>query len=175
VGPEREQLSEAQRLEFAWRAHEANVAWVRAVDQKASIVLVVALTVGTVFTNQALAEAGTLNHVTGFRLVVTIVAGLLLAAAALLALLVVRPTLKAREARESADSGLIYFGHLRYRAAAEIAAALGSLDAPAALSDLSRQLAAHGDLSWKKHRGLQRSLESLLLGVVLFVAARFLL
>jgi Family of unknown function (DUF5706) len=102
-------------------------------------------------------------------------AGVLLAAGAILALLVVRPTQKAKEAKESASSGLIYFGHLRYRAATDIAAALESLDASAVFGDLSHQLAAHGDLSWKKHRRLQRSLEALLAGGALFVVARFLL
>ena len=65
----------AEQLDFAWKAHEANVAWVRNVDQKASIVLVFSTALAGVAANQSLTPNGPLAHATGLKLAVTIATG----------------------------------------------------------------------------------------------------
>ena len=170
-----ERLTPSEQLDFAWKAHEANVAWVRNVDQKASIVLVFSTALAGVAARQALADNAPLAHATGVKLAATIATGAFFVLAALLALFVVRPHLRPRKARRLARDGLIYFGQLRRRSAGDIETALERLTATHARRDLARQLEAHGRIAWRKHRLLQLSLNSVILGAVSFTLARFLL
>ncbi len=167
------QLTDQEQLDFAWRAHEANIQWVRGVDQKASIVLIVAVALSGVFANQAFEDHGALAHATGLRLGVAITAGICLALAGIAALWGVRPRLNAKQSAKHAGVSLIYFGHLRHRKATEIDRAISELTAESARADLARQLEAHGSLSWAKHWSLQRSLELLFIGAVAFAVAQF--
>ena len=168
-----DRLAPDEQLEFAWRAHEANVGWVRNVDQKASIVLVLATALSGVAANQALGDNGPLAHATGLKLTATIATGVFFVLAALLALFVVRPHLRPRTARRLARDGLIYFGQLKRRSAGDIETALERLTTTQARRDLSRQLEAHGRIAWRKHRLLQLSLDSLILGAISLALARF--
>jgi len=168
-------LSTEAQLDFAWHAHQANVEWVRGVDQKASIVLVFATALAGLVADQALSSDGALSEASGVRLAAVIATGVLFAAAALLSLLVVRPQLRRGAVKSEARSGLVYFGHLHHRSPAEVERALEALTASEARADLARQLAQHGDIGWRKHRRLQWSLNVLVLGVVALALARFVL
>lgn len=170
-----DRLTAAEQLDFAWKAHEANVAWVRNVDQKASIVLVLSTALAGVAANQSLTPDAPLAHATGLKLAATIATGVFFTLAALLALSAVRPHLRPRRARRLAHDGLIYFGQLRRRSAVDIETALDRLTCSQARRDLGRQLEAHGRIAWRKHRLLQLSLNSVVLGGVSFALARFVL
>lgn len=123
--------------------------------------------------DQALSEKGALAETTGIKLAAVIATGSLYALAALLALLVVRPHLRPRKAKREAPQGLIYFGHLRRRSSHGVEDALEQLTAAQARADLARQLAALGQIGWRKHRLLQCSLNSLVLGTTALALARF--
>lgn len=170
-----QQLTEAAVLEFAWKAHTANVDWVKNVDQKASIVLVFATALTAVVIQQSINDTGALAHATGVKLAATVVTGTFFGLAALLALAAVRPDLRARKARKEASTRLIYFGHLRHRTAGDIDRALAGLTVGQARKDLAGQLAEHGKIAWRKHRLLQWSLSCLVAGALPLVLALFVL
>jgi len=170
-----ERLSRAQQLEFAWKAHEANVGWIKGVDQKASIVLVFATALAGLVADQALSHDGALADAAGLTLAAVVVTGSLYSLAAFLALLVVRPHLRPRKAKAAAPNGLIYFGHLTSKGPCDIEQALERLSTDRAQIDLARQLAALGQIGWRKHRLLQWSLNLIALGTITFAFARFVL
>src|SRR5436190_411664 len=96
-------LTDQEQIDYAWRAHEANIQWVRGVDQKASICLVVAIALSGVFANQALEAHGALANATGLRLAITVLAGICLSLAGIAALWGVRPRLNAAKTAEHAN------------------------------------------------------------------------
>jgi predicted secreted Zn-dependent protease len=85
---------------------------------------------------------------------------------------VVLPRLRRRAARRDADHGLVYFGHLRHRSAADIKRHLRRLDDDEALEQLARQLEATSRVAWRKHARLQAGMLALALGAASLAAAR---
>lgn len=162
-------------IEFAWRAHVALQEWTKAVDQKASIILVFSVALATLAGREVFDIDGGLYNATGLKLWTVRFMGVSFAATALLALLVVLPRLRRRAARTEADEGLVYFGHLRHRTAADIEAHLRRLGEDEALAQLARQLQATSVIAWRKHARLQAGLVALMLAVASFAVARLFL
>lgn len=159
---------DAEAIEFAWKVHAALDSWTGKVDTKASIVLAIesalfGFTVAQTKTGARFADLkGCEQTLYGFGF------GLLLAAV-LLALAVVFPQLKGRDAKKSWRKNMIYFGHLRYWEPTELAKALRH-ERPV-LDQLAQQLVKMGQIAWRKHRLLQGSLVMVALAVVCLVVA----
>lgn len=158
-------------IEFAWCAHEAIQGWTASVDAKTSIVLVVETAVSAAAATALITSGGVFHQATGLHLATAITAAVLLTASVAMALYVVFPRLERSRTRHLAARGLIYFGHLRERSADDIAAALAQLTPEQERGQLASQLRITGDLAWRKHSWLQRSLVCLFVGAALLVVA----
>jgi hypothetical protein len=165
--------SETDKLsvDFAWKTHDAIQQWIRNVDQKASITFAIVVAVAGFAAAQIFGVDGTLRDPQGIELWAVRVCGVALVLAGASAFHAVLPSLKRRKARKTAKNGLIYFGHLRHRSAAEIDQALARLDHAAARAQLAAQLHITSDISWVKHARLQRAQALLAVGVTAFVLA----
>jgi Family of unknown function (DUF5706) len=155
--------------EFGWRVHEAIQGWTASVDVKASIVLVVETAVAGAATRALIADDGDLHAATGLHLASAITAVSILVIAVGCALWVVFPRLERRRTAELAPEGLVYFGHLRLRSPDDIAAALASLTPEEERHQLAMQLHVTGNVAWRKHAWLQRSVALFALGASLLV------
>jgi Family of unknown function (DUF5706) len=149
--------------------------WTRTADQKASIILVFSTALATLAGREVFSVNGGLHEASGTKLWIVRIMGALFAAAALLAISVVLPRLHRRTARREADRGLVYFGHLRHRSAADIQGQLRELDSDEALGQLARQLSATAVVAWRKHARLQAAIVALVLAASCFASARLFL
>ncbi|MGP3687153.1 Pycsar system effector family protein [Streptomyces sp. IBSNAI002] len=141
--------------ETAWRIHAALGEWTARVDAKASFALTLesAALAGIV----ALSDKNRLfANLTGFGVRGPLWAGILLIlAAAVLAILVVVPRLRPREALKAEfDQNFIYFGHLQFWEPTALADRLQQQDM---LPALSNQLVNMSKITWRKHRFVQLS------------------
>jgi hypothetical protein len=159
-------------LDFGWRVHLAIQEWTKSVDQKASIFLVFTFALATLAGHEVFNDGGGLHHTSGLRLWVVRVMGAAFTASALLAISVVRPHLRRHAVRRDAQSGLIYFGHLRHRTTADIERQLRTLDHDEALAQLARQLRNTSVIAWRKHGRLQLAMFALVIAAALFGVAR---
>ena len=158
-------------IEFGWRAHAAVQGWTATVDTKASIVVVVETAVAGAATTALITRKGELHTAVGLHLACAIVAVVLLIVAVICALWVVFPKLERSRTRRLAARGLIYFGHLRERGIDDIAQALEEMTPEHERRQLASQLRVTGDIAWRKHSWLQRSLVCFGLGALLLVVA----
>jgi hypothetical protein len=157
-------------VDFAWRVHGLTQDWIRNVDQKAAIILAIVVAMSGFAATQVFTETGSLYAVTDEirQWAIRVMGGALLVAGGA-ALYAVFPNLKRRRAAEFADSGLIYFGHLRHRSRSEIKAALERMDDNEQLGQLSLQLEQTSRIAWDKHARLQIAQVSLTVSVVAFL------
>lgn len=160
-------------VDFAWRAHQAIQDWTRAVDQKASIILTLALVLATLAAHEVLGPNGGLHNATDARLWVVRIMGAAFTVSVVLAMSVVVPSLG--WGRSKRTPTLIYFGDLRLRNSKEIAAALEQLSDSEALEQLAAQLAITSRIAWNKHQRLRLSLLALAVGAACLASARLLL
>jgi hypothetical protein len=150
--------------EFAWRVHDGLSDWTARVDVKASIALAIeAAVLGFVVTLTG--DKGVLAHVSSFQAVFLLAGLAALFIAVVLTVLVILPILRARRTKAEYKTNYIYFGHLRHWSADDLADALKS--DPVGLPQLSRQLVVMSKLVWFKHRCLQVSLISFVIGILL--------
>ena len=136
-----------------------------------SIVVVIETAVAGAGSQALITSKGELHSATGLHLACAICAVTLLVLAVAAALWVVFPRLRCRRTAELAQDGAIYFGHLRQRSPQDIHAALTAMTPDEELRQLALQLHATGEVAWRKHSWLQRSL--ILFGVgaaLLFLA-----
>jgi hypothetical protein len=159
----------ARGIAFAWQVHQAAQAWTASVDIKASIVVVVETAVASAATRALITNHGELHTATGLHLATSIAAVTALVAAVACALWVVFPRLERRRAARLAQTGLVYFGHLRARSPKDIATALAEITPEEELHQLASQLQITGELAWRKHAWLQASLALFALGALLLV------
>jgi hypothetical protein len=163
----------ALAIDFAWRTHDSIQQWTRNVDQKSSIVLAFITAVGALLAREALSPDGGLAEAAGVRLWLARIAAASLFGAAFCALAAIIPKLRTRKIRPEARRGLIFFGHLRYRASSsEIAKIYGGLTAGEVLDQLAHQNKETSKIAWDKHRLLQLAITLLALGVLTFAVAR---
>jgi hypothetical protein len=144
--------------------HEAIQGWTASVDVKASIVLVVETAVAGAATRALITDKGDLHDATGVHLATAITAVTLLVLGVASALWVVFPRLERRRTAQLAPKGLVYFGHLRRRDPTDIADALATLTPDEERRQLAVQLHVTGNVAWRKHAWLQRSLGLFALG-----------
>lgn len=162
-------------IDFGWRVHLALQEWTKSVDQKASIILVFSVAVATLAGHEVFDANGGLQDASGIKLWVVRLMGVSFATAALLAISVVLPRLRRRAAKQEAGRGLVYFGHLRHRSAADIERHLRRLNDDEALAQLARQLAATATIAWRKHARLQAAMLALVVAAASFALARLFL
>jgi hypothetical protein len=162
-------------IDFAWRVHAALQDWTRSVDQKASIILALSVAIATLAGREVFDANGGLHETSGTKLWLVRIMAISFAASALLASSVVLPRLRRSAARREAHRGLIYFGHLRHRTAADIEQHLHRLDDDETLAQLARQLKTTAAVAWRKHARLQAAMLALLLATTSFATARIFL
>uniref|UniRef100_UPI003518B20D Pycsar system effector family protein n=1 Tax=Streptomyces calvus TaxID=67282 RepID=UPI003518B20D len=162
-------MSSSDPRETAWRIHAALGEWTARVDAKASFALTLesAALAGIV----ALSDKDRLfSNLTGFGVRGPLWTGILLIlAAAVLAILVVAPRLRAKKKLEAEFSeNFIFFGHLQYWEPTALAQKLQEQDM---LPVLTNQLVNMSKIAWRKHRFVQLSfLLAGLGGVLVFIA-----
>lgn len=171
--PSREKngLSGQEEINFAWHAHEAVQSWIESVDIKTSIVLVAEIALVGAAANALLTEGGELHDATGVHLVLATASFVALVSAVAVALWVVFPRLGPRKRRKENSDDVIYFGHLRHQSPEQIAKSLQTLTLDTQRRQLSRQLHVIGQVAWRKHVWLRRSIGLLALGSLLLVSA----
>lgn len=162
----------SEGVDFGWRVHQAIQDWIRAVDQKASIGLTLAIVLATLAAHEVLGPDGGLHDAAGAKLWVIRVMGVAFAAAVILAMSVVVPSLGRRRSKRVSSFGLIYFGDLRLRNSQEIARDLKQLSKPAVLDQLAAQLQVTSRIAWNKHQRLRLSLLTLAVGAACLACAR---
>lgn len=153
-------------INFAWQVHNAQEAWTGKVDTKASILL--ALEGGSLFAVLAAnAERGALRALTGLAVAFETAGVLLLLVALLCSAGAVFPLLgRVRQHKLTYRAHFIYFGHVRHWQPPELAEALRRSGEDSEFDMLARQLIAMSKRNWAKHRLVQLSLLSSLLGVL---------
>jgi Family of unknown function (DUF5706) len=155
--------------EFAWRVHDAQESWIGKVDMKASVVLgFEAAVVVLVITSDGIWSRlqGTVpwTRPIGYVAVAFLLAGVIFVGAAVWPF-----TGRVRRLRTGSTTNLIYFGHLRHVPAEELVERLGNLSALDELHMLSQQIVTISRINWWKHRMIQCSLLSALIGLVALV------
>jgi hypothetical protein len=171
--PPNDRDQQALAIDFAWRTHDSIQQWTRNVDQKSLIVLAFVTAGGALLAREALSADGGLAEATGVHLWLVRIAAASLFGAAFCALAAIIPKLRTRNARPEAPRGLIFFGHLRYRASSsDIAKTYTGLTAGEVLDQLARQNKETSKIAWDKHRLLQLATALLFVGVVMFAVAR---
>jgi hypothetical protein len=172
---ETNQSDHSEGVDFGWRVHQAIQDWTRAVDQKASITLTLAIVLATLAAHEILGPDGGLYDATGAKLWVIRAMGVTFTASVILAMSVVVPSLGWRRSKHTPTVGLIYFGDLRLRDSKEIAVDLEQLSDSGALSQLAAQLQVTSRIAWNKHQRLRLSLLALAVGAACLACARLLL
>lgn len=160
-----------EAIDFAWHVHGAQEAWTAKVDTKASILL--ALQGGALFAILAAnAERGVLGTLTGCAAVIEVAGAVSLVIGLLSSAIAVFPLLgPVREHRANFRDHFIYFGHVRHWEPAALAEALRQRSQPDEFDMLALQLIAMSKRNWLKHRFVQVSLLSAILGVALVGSA----
>ena len=154
-------------IEFAWRVHAAQETWTAKVDGKAAIVLSLETAVlAALFAVQS--PNLLLGRLIGWRSIMSDTGVAFHIAAVVFAAAAVIPMLGPR-GRHKAEHGnnAIYFGHLRYWSDTRLAPWLEQLRPEEELKQLSRQLVELSRRNWRKHRHLQLSMLSALIGSAL--------
>jgi pycsar effector protein len=157
----------AERIDFAWHCHSAQESWTAKVDTKASIVLTADL-IGIA----ALVGVVARDYYHGWRDAQVVIAVALACVGIVATIAAIFPMLGPR--RPASVTNLVYFGQLRRRMAADVAAQLAGATTREFLDELSRQLVNMARLNWIKHRllqcGLSFSVAAFLLAAIALVA-----
>lgn len=161
----------ASGIDFGWHAHQAVQGWTASVDVKSSIVVVIETAVAGAAAQALVTSKGELHSAVGLHLATAICAMTALVLAVGCALWVVFPRLERNRTSRLAPTGLIYFGHLRARSPADIAAALNEMTPEKERLQLAEQLHVTGGVAWRKHAWLQASLVLFAVGSALLVFA----
>ncbi|MFI6444592.1 Pycsar system effector family protein [Kitasatospora sp. NPDC050543] len=163
-------VSTTAGLDAAWRIHGSLADWVGRVDVKASFALSLATAALVAITSVAqtvqISGAHSQRRQTA-TLVDLWVSAVLVAAALVFAIAAVAPRIGSRGEPDEWRHNVIYFGHLRYWSADELAAALAEQDL---LPALSGQLVALSRIAWAKHVRVRTSLVLGGVGVTLAAA-----
>lgn len=160
-------MEEKEAVDNAWKIHAAQVDWTGKVDTKASFAF--ALESAVIATAVALSAKDRLFSDLPEGIVTLFYwAGLLsLVAGAFFALVVVRPRLKASGVQTTSADNFIYFGHVQYWEADNLAEALKARDI---LPVITRQIVVMAEIAWQKHRWVQWSMTLGGVGGALLVA-----
>lgn len=163
-------MTNPDSIDTGWKIHSALTDWTGKVDTKASFALTIesALLAGVITLS---ATDRPLNGLTGWAAgwywagVIALIAGVVCA------VLVVRPRLRRGALEVEAQDNFIYFGHLQYLTADEIAR---HLQRTPLLPVLSKQLSEMSKIAWRKHRLVQLSMSLAPMGVFcLFISATY--
>jgi hypothetical protein len=160
--------SDIPATEHAWRVHAAIVDWTGKVDQKASFALAVesAVLLGVIAASNRDSEStrllSTLDN--GLEVWTYRTGTVLLVLAIVLAMATVIPQLRRGKLNDEWRDNWIFFGHVQHWDEPDLTRALRNRDT---LPVLSRQLIVMSKIAWKKHRRLQRSLLSAIVGAAL--------
>lgn len=157
-------------ISFAWRIHSAITDWTAKVDTKAAIVLSLGGVVLGFFVTLS-GRGRVLAGLHGWSLALERIGLGISILGVLLASLVVAPRLNRRQARLAWRDNIVYFGHLRYWNAQDLANKLQSLNADQQINILATQLVATSKIAWRKHRLLQFSMLCLVGGASLVALA----
>jgi hypothetical protein len=157
--------------QFGWQTHQAIQSWTASVDVKSSIVVVIETAVAGAAAKALITDRGELHSAVGLHLATAIAATTALVLAVACALWVVFPRLERNRTSTLARTGLVYFGHLRARSAADIAHALAEMTPEKERLQLAQQLHVTSKVAWRKHAWLQRSLILFAMGAALLVLA----
>ena len=136
--------------QFGWHAHQAVQSWTASVDAKSSIVLVIEAALAGAASKALITDTGELHSAAGLHLATAICAMAALVLAVGCALWVVFPRLERSRTATLAPTGLIYFGHLRARSPADIAAALAQMTPADERLQLAQQLHMTGKVAWRE-------------------------
>ena len=157
-------------IENAWYIHAQLADWTGKVDLKARFALsfvsaVIAGVLAIYGDGTRLYGGGTrLTDFSGFEASCFIVGNVLVVEALIVSVLAVTPQLRARKSKLEHKIGVIYFGHLRHWRPYDLTLKLRDVDI---LPMLARQLISMSQILWLKHRAIEVSFGSALLGVVL--------
>ena len=148
----------------AWKLHDAQVQWTSQVDSKASFVL--AIETGLMAGVVALAGDGRrLSALDDAWTHVFFVAGVAFIALGLVAVAwCVRPRLRIPNIEAESKVDYIYFGHVRHWDAEALASQLARDEM---LQVVIRQVVRMAEIAWRKHRYLQVSITSAMIGTLL--------
>jgi hypothetical protein len=154
--------------ETAWRIHAALLDWTGKVDTKAAFALTIESAALALTTTLSFGPQAVLGRLRSGSLTLLTTGTSLIALAILLAMLVVAPRMKGRQARHISRSDFIYFGHVRHWDPEHLAETLREVDP---LPALSRQLVVMSRVAWRKHRFMQLSLLAAAAGTVFIALA----
>jgi len=149
--------------------HSAQEQWATRADTKAAVVFTVEgaiiAAIVAAFSNAALA-----GSIFGWRLLMVWLGTLSSTVAVVTAFLVIIPQIGGRR-RMAREAHFVYFGHLRFWEAAELAERLTALSDPEQIAQLSAQLTKVGAGNWRKYLLLRAAVIAALLGALLLVLA----
>lgn len=150
-------------LETAWKMHAALADWTGKADSKASFSL--AVQSATLVLLGALAGSGRLamGSGSGASQILLWAGSLFMACGAWCAAVTVSPNLHKERRGVNADDDFLFFGHLRTWEPEDLEKALRERDP---LPALSRQLVVMSEIAWAKHRWVQWSFVSAVIGAV---------
>ncbi|MEV1023235.1 Pycsar system effector family protein [Streptomyces sp. NPDC050264] len=155
-------------IETAWRMHGVLIDWTGKADSKAVFVLTLQSSV-LVVTGTLVGSRHGIGDLNGAGERVILGAGVLLLILGLcLAVAAVSPRLVGRGGGQVRNHDFLYFGHLRSWSSDDLETALREEDP---LPVLTRQLIVMSDIAWSKHRRVQWSLLSGLVGLLLIAGA----
>ena len=157
----RESNKSGDRIEFAWRIHEALDSWTGKVDTKASIALGIEVAVFG-FIVALSDKPGRLSGLKGADLTLFRIGLIFVIVSIVLSLAVIFPQIARLKSRRNWKSNMIFFGHLRHWQPTELAEALRK--GPFEEEQLARQLVEMSKVAWRKHAWLQWSLFGFLAG-----------
>ena len=157
-------------IDFAWKVHAATQDWIKNVDTKSSLTLAITVGFGVFAAGQVFGDKGSLLSAAGPQLWAVRFMGAAFLATGVLVMSAVFPQLKRPRAQRVAD-GLIYFGHLRRRTAADIETVLRDLSQDDIRRELAVQLEVTSRIAWRKHVRLQAAQVTLMLAIFAFVLA----
>lgn len=151
-------------VEQGWRIHAALADWTGKVDAKASFALAIeSIIVATIISLSG--EGRRLSTLKGAPSQVMLWLGIsILSLAILLAVAVVTPQLRSNQTAKNWREDFIYFGHLRLWSPTDLQERLRATEM---LPVLTRQLVVMSKIAWRKHRYLQLSLLSAVVGALL--------
>lgn len=154
-------IAKQNNLNFAWKVHEMQVAWIEKVDFKASLLLPVQIGLLTLLGAVLVSDKRPLLDCNSDRLIVLGI--LFLGLAIIFTTLAVIPRL-GKSSKDTSD--IIYFGHLKELSASTINDRISSLSESDQLSAVSRQVSVLARLNWSKHRLLRVGMGFTLVGAL---------
>lgn len=160
-------MTDQHALDTAWRTHDALRDWTGKVDAKASFALTIESAVlGAIVALSA--KSGRLSTLHGGHLLAFRVGVGMLGLAVLAAVGAVIPQIRRGATKSEWSRHFIFFGHVRHWSADDLVVAWRDQQL---LPVLAHQAVAMSKIAWRKHRLLQFSLASAVLGTGAVVGA----